>query len=413
MSLTHDPSGSASASVDELPAFPMARECPFSPPRAYQQMREERPVAPVRLWNGQRAWLVSRFDDVRKVLADKRVSNNVLHPGFPVLYAARSAVFKQYDEPPYFHFMDPPEHTEHRRMFTQDFSVNRVRGMEAEIRSVVDELIDEMLARADRSADFVKAIALPIPTRVIARILGIPYADVVELQGMMDATSGFNRDPEAAKSSYARLNDYVSELIAQQEAHPSTGAISRLISDQMQPGNLGRPELIRVILFLLIVGHETTASMIALGTLMLLEHEEQRMKLTEDPSLMPNAVEELLRYLSIVHLTTCRVALEDIEIGGETIKAGEGIVALVSSANRDASQFETPDVLDITRDARAHVAFGFGVHQCLGQTLARLELRITLDSILRRIPSLELAQSIDDLQFKGYINGVQSMMVAW
>jgi cytochrome P450 len=128
---------------------------------------------------------------------------------------------------------------------------------------------------------------------------------------------------------------------------------------------------------------------------------------------MANAVEELLRYLSIVHLTTCRVALDDIEIGGETIKAGEGIVALVSSANRDASQFENPDVLDITRDARVHVAFGFGVHQCLGQTLARLELRITLDSILRRIPSLELAQSIDDLQFKGYINGVQSMMVAW
>jgi cytochrome P450 len=124
-------------------------------------------------------------------------------------------------------------------------------------------------------------------------------------------------------------------------------------------------------------------------------------------------VEELLRYLSIVHLTTCRVAIEDIEIGGETIKAGEGIVALVSSANRDASQFENPDVLDINRDTRGHVAFGFGVHQCLGQTLARLELRITLSSILRRVPTLELAQPIDDLQFKSYINGVQSMMVAW
>ncbi|MDQ1582436.1 MAG: hypothetical protein QOF36_490 [Microbacteriaceae bacterium] len=391
----------------------MARECPFSPPAAYQRMRQERPVAPVRLWNGQRVWLVSRFDDVRRVLADKRVSNNITHPGFPVLYAARSAVFKQYDEPPYFHFMDPPEHTEHRRMFTEDFSVHRVREMEPEIQSVVDELIDELLAGADRSADFVKAIALPLPTRVIARILGIPYADVVELQGMMNATSGFNQDPEVAKSSYARLNEYVSELVARQEADPSTGTISRLISDQLQPGNLDRAELIRVILFLLIVGHETTTSMIALGTLMLLEHEAQRIKLIEDPSLMPNAVEELLRYLSIVHLTTCRVAIEAIEIGGETIKAGEGIVALVSSANRDASQFEDPDVLDIERDARGHVAFGFGVHQCLGQTLARLELRITLNSMLRRIPSLELAQPIEDLQFKGYINGVQSMTVTW
>ena len=411
MTLTHEHSPSAPA--DELPAFPMARECPFSPPRAYQQMREKRPVAPVRLWNGNKAWLVTRFDDVRKILTDKRVSNNITHPGFPVLYAARAAVMQQHGKPPYFHFMDPPEHTEHRRMFTQDFSVIAVKELEEEIQSIVDELIDDMLADPKRSADYVKAIALPIPTRVIARVLGIPYGDVVKLQQMMDATAGFNQDPEVAKSSYARLNDYVGELISRKEANPSIDTISRLISDQLHPGKIDRPGLIRVILFLLIVGHETTTSMIALGTLMLLEHDEQRRQLIRDPSLMQNAVEELLRYLSIVHLTTCRVAIEDIEIGGEMIRAGEGIVALVSSANRDASQFENPDVLDINRNPRAHLAFGFGVHQCLGQTLARLELRITLNSILRRIPTLRLAQPIDELKFKSYINGVQSMIVAW
>ncbi len=411
MTLTHEHSPSAPA--DELPAFPMARECPFSPPRAYQQMREKRPVAPVRLWNGNKAWLVTRFDDVRKILTDKRVSNNITHPGFPVLYAARAAVMQQHGKPPYFHFMDPPEHTEHRRMFTQDFSVIAVKELEEELQSIVDELIDEMLADPKRSADYVKAIALPIPTRVIARVLGIPYGDVVKLQQMMDATAGFNQDPEVAKSSYARLNDYVGELISRKEANPSIDTISRLISDQLHPGKIDRPGLIRVILFLLIVGHETTTSMIALGTLMLLEHDEQRRQLIRDPSLMQNAVEELLRYLSIVHLTTCRVAIEDIEIGGEMIRAGEGIVALVSSANRDASQFENPDVLDINRNPRAHLAFGFGVHQCLGQTLARLELRITLNSILRRIPTLRLAQPIDELKFKSYINGVQSMIVAW
>jgi cytochrome P450 len=411
MSLTHEPS--VSPSTEELPAFPMARECPLSPPRAYQQMREERPVAPVRLWNGKKAWLVTRFEDVRKILSDKRISNNITHPGFPVLYAARAAVMQQYGKPPYFHFMDPPEHTEHRRMFTQDFSVIHVKDMEDEIQSIVDELIDEMLAGAERSADLVKAFALPLPTRVIARILGIPYADVVKLQAMMNATAGFGQDPEVAKSSYARLNDYVGELIAQKEANPSTDTISRLVSEQLHTGKIDRPGLIRVLLFLLIVGHETTTSMIALGTLMLLEHDEQREKLVKDPSLMPNAVEELLRYLSIVHLTTCRVAIEDIEIGGETIKAGEGLVALISSANRDAAQFENPDVLDINRDARTHVAFGFGVHQCLGQTLARLELRVALNSILKRIPTLKLAQPIDDLKFKPYINGVQSMNVTW
>jgi cytochrome P450 len=174
MTLTHEPA--ASAPADELPAFPMARECPFSPPSAYKQMREERPVAPVRLWNGNKAWLVTRFEDVRRILADnRRVSNNITHPGFPVLYAARAAVMQQHGKPPYFHFMDPPEHTENRGMFTQDFSVIRVKEMEEEIQSIVDEVIDETLAGADRSADFVKAVALPIPTRVIARVLGIPY----------------------------------------------------------------------------------------------------------------------------------------------------------------------------------------------------------------------------------------------
>jgi cytochrome P450 len=411
MTLTHEPS--ASAAADELPAFPMARECPFSPPRAYKQMREEHPVAPVRLWNSNKAWLVTRFEDVRRILADKRVSNNITHPGFPVLYAARAAVMQQHGKPPYFHFMDAPEHTEHRRMFTQDFSVVRVKELEQEIQSIVDEVIDEMLASPDRSADFVMAVALPIPTRVIARVLGVPYADVVKLQSMMTATSGFNQDPEVAKASYARLNDYVSDLVSRKEANPSSDSISRVITEQLHTGKIDRPGLIRVLLFLLVVGHETTTSMIALGTLMLLDHGEQQKALMSDPSLMQNAVEELLRYLSIVHLTTCRVAIEDIEIGGETIKAGEGIVALLSSANRDAAQFENPDELDITRDARTHVAFGFGVHQCLGQTLARLELRIALNAILKKIPTLKLAQSIDDLKFKAYINGVQSMNVTW
>jgi cytochrome P450 len=356
---------------------------------------------------------VSRFEDVRKILADKRVSNNILHPGFPLIYEARSAVFTQYDKPPYFHFMDPPQHTEQRRMLTQDFSVIRVKEMEEEIQSIVDELIDEMLAGPRRSADFVQAIALPIPMRVIARILGVPYADVAQLKQMMNGTAGFNQDPLEAKNSYGRLNNYVSDLIARKEVDPSTDTISRLISDQLHTGKLDRPELVRLVLFLLIVGHETTAGMISLGTLLLLQHDEQREKLRRDPSLMRGAVEELLRYLSIVHLTTCRVAIEDIEIGGERIKAGEGIVALVSSANRDISQFENPDVLDINRDAKTHVAFGFGVHQCLGQTLARAELRITLNSILRKIPTIELAQPFDDLKFKDYINGVQSMNVAW
>jgi cytochrome P450 len=403
----------AEDSEDQLPAFPMARACPFSPPPAYAKMREERPVAPVRLWNGKKAWLVSRFGDVRKILADKRVSNNILHPGFPLLYAARSAVFKQYDKPPYFHFMDPPQHTEHRRMLTQDFSVNFVKDMEEEIQSVVDGTVDEMLASPGRSADLVHAIALPIPMRVIGRILGVPYADFVALSKLMSGTAGFNTDPQDAKNAYVRLYDYVGELIARKEANLASDTISRLITEQLHTGKLDRLGLVRLLVFLLIVGHETTASMISLGTLVLLQHDEQREQLTRDPSLMPGAVEELLRYLSIVHLTSCRVALEDIEIGGETIKAGEGIVALLSSANRDKSQFENPDALDFDRGAKAHIAFGFGVHQCLGQTLARAELRMTLNSILRKIPTLKLAQSVGDLKFKDYINGVQSMRVSW
>jgi cytochrome P450 len=399
--------------VEELPAFPMQRKCPFSPTPEYARLREEEPVAPVRLWDGRKAWLISRYDDVRKVLSDRRISNNILHPGFPLIYEARAAVFRQYDEPPYFHFMDPPKHTEHRRMVTRDFIVSRIRDMEPQVQGVVDELIDAMLASEERPVDLVSAISLPLPTRIISGMLGVPYEDTKRLQLYTDGSSAFSRDPEEAKASAARLAEYIRELINRKEKAPSDDIVSRLIVEQVKPGHISGDQLIRLIRFLLTVGHETTASMISLGMMALLQNDTQRMQLQNDPALAPQAVEELLRYLSIVHLTTCRVALEDIEISGTKIRAGEGIVALISSANRDSTQFEAPDEINIHREGRNHLAFGFGVHQCLGQSLARLEMRLAFTSLLRRIPTLRMAAPIESLAFKDYINGVQAMPVTW
>ncbi|BAN02077.1 cytochrome P450 [Ilumatobacter coccineus] len=396
-----------------LPQFPMQRTCPVDPPPEYEGLREDKPVAPVRLWDGRRAWLISRYDDVRSVLADRRVSNNILHPGFPILYEARAAVFARYESVPYFHFMDSPEHTQYRRMATREFGVARVNEMAPFVQEVIDDLIDTMLASADRSADFVSSFGLALPTRVICKILGIPETDAEKIGTFLHGLGSFNQDPDEAVAATVGLTEYVDEMITSKEQAPGEDLVTRVIEDHFRTGELTRHQLVQLIRFLLVVGHETTASMLSLGMLTLLEDDSARSELQGDPGLVDSAVEELLRYLSIVHLTTCRVASEDFEVAGQTIKAGDGIVALLSSANRDEARFEGADGLNLHREGRNHVAFGFGVHQCLGQPLARLELRLAFAALLSRMPSMQLATPADSLDYKDYINGVQALPIKW
>jgi len=388
--------------------YPAARGgCPFAPPPAYQQAQEQRPITPLRLWDGTRAWLVTRHEDVRAVMGDRRFSSDARHSGFPFLSAGRRELAV---EQPSFIRMDDPEHARLRRMLTGDFIIKRIEAMRPEIQGIVDGFLDDMTAHQP-PADLVQEFALPVPSLVICMLLGVPYQDHDYFQQRSRILLDNRTSAEQVHQARDELSHYLEELAERKEREPDQRIISRLV----ERGDLSRAEVASMSLLLLIAGHETTANMTALSTLVLLREPAQLARLRAEPQLIKGAVEELLRYLSIVQGGTTRVAVETAQIGGTTIEAGDGVVCMLSTANRDESAFPSAEDLDVGRDARRHVAFGFGVHQCLGQPLARMELQIALETLFRRLPELRLAVPFEQLRFRGdmVVYGLEALPVAW
>ncbi|HEY4458213.1 MAG TPA: cytochrome P450 [Pseudonocardiaceae bacterium] len=392
------------------PSFPGVRAtgCPFDPPPAIQELQAHEPLTRVRLWDGSTPWLATRYADQKALLSDRRVSADITNPGYPLPMAGRRVSLS-------FILMDDPDHIRLRRMVTAPFTIKRVAAMRSTIQQIVDGLIDDLLA-GPKPVDLVQAFALPLPSLVICDLLGVPYADHQFFQDNSNIL--INRDRSMAEKGEAsgRLMGYLDELIGAKLANPGDDLLSRL-TERINGGELTRAEAAQMGVLMLIAGHETTANMIALGTLALLEHPDQLALLrdNDDPALVASAVEELLRYLNITHNGRRRVATEDIEIAGQVIRAGEGIILANDVANRDPEIFADPDRLDLTRNPRNHVAFGFGVHQCLGQPLARLELQVVYSTLYRRIPTLRRATELDELSFKhdGSVYGVYELPVTW
>ena len=402
------------ALTTEIPDYPMARAtgCPFDPPAALGELRTHAPISRVRLWDGSTPWLVSRFADQRALLGDPRVSADSGRSGYPHQSAGLKA---RRTESSTFINKDDPEHARQRRMVTAAFSIKRVDALRPAIQRIVDELIDELLA-GPKPVDLVQAFALPVPSLVICELLGVPYADHEFFQTRSKALIRQTATPEESVATMRELLGYLDGLIGEKLEHPADDLLS-LVAERVRAGELTRGEAAGMGQLLLVAGHETTANMIALGTLALIQHPDQlaRVRETEDPKLIASAVEELLRYLNIVHTGRRRVALEDIEIGGVTVRAGEGLVLANDIGNRDPEVFAEPDRLDVGRNPRQHVAFGFGVHQCLGQPLARVELQIVYGTLYRRIPELRLAADIDEIPLKhdGLVYGVYELPVTW
>ena len=263
--------------------------------------------------------------------------------------------------------------------------------------------------------DLVQALALPVPSMVICELLGVPYRDHEFFQERTRTLLHHKSTPEQARAAADELAAYLDRLVADKADAPGDDLIGRLLVDQERPGALSRSDLVMMARLLLVAGHETTANMIGLGTLALLDHPEQLRRLLADLSLVPNAVEELLRFLSIVQFGIPRLAVQDAVVGDVTIRAGEGVVALLPAANRDPDEFAHPDDLDVTRPARRHVAFGYGVHQCLGQTLARVELQEVFTRLFTRFPTLRLAVPFEQVPLRHdmFIYGVHALPVAW
>lgn len=383
--------------------FPMARAagCPFDPAPG---LTRRPPVSRVRLWDGSEPWLITRYADVRAVLADPRVSVDVAQPGFPHTNAvskARDARMKTLMQ------MDPPEHTAQRRILAPEFTLRKMAALRPRIQEMADDLLDGMLA-GPNPADLVEAFAMPLPSLVICELLGVPYADRDFFQGVARTLVMDDSDPARAVAASEELNAYLEDLVAAKAVDPGDDLLSRLAVEQYQRGEMTRHEIAVLGQLLLVAGHDTTAAMIALGTAVLLTHPEQFQD-SADP------VEELLRYLSITHTEARRVALADLEIGGQLIRAGEGIVAVKSTANRDPLAFPDPGRVDVRRSARHHVAFGYGRHLCLGAPLARAELEVAYSALRRRVPGLALAVPLDRLEFKenAIFYSVRELPVTW
>jgi cytochrome P450 len=289
--------------------------------------------------------------------------------------------------------------------------------MRPAIQQIVDGLIDDLLA-GPNPADLVQAFALPVPSLVICELLGVPYADHDYFQRSSKVLMNREATVDEVLAAQQRLLDYLDDLVGRKIAEPDDALLSRLVTERLDTGELTRREVAGMGLLLLFAGHETTSNMIALGTAALLQHPDQVALLrgTDDPKVVAGAVEELLRYLTINHQGRRRFALADIEIGGQVIKAGDGVVMATDIGNRDPQAFPgNPYELDITRDARLHVAFGYGPHQCLGQPLARVELQVVYSTLYRRIPTLRLATDLSAVPFKHQagIYGVYELPVTW
>ena len=397
--------------------FPWPRDnaAPLAPPHQYAMLRERAPVVQVSLWDGSLAWLVTDMEHFREVMTSPHFSASPLTLGFPFVSPSRAAQSKSYQT---FITMDPPEHGQYRRTLTKEFMAKRMQELRPLVQRSLDQLLDDM-ANQGGPADFIAAVALPLPSLVISLMLGVPYADHDKLQKWSGDRMDLSIAPEALTQSAKSMNEYIDALLREKERDPGDGSdlLSRMAIEWINPGKLSHADAVQMATLLYLAGHETTANQIGLGLLSLFQHPEQRRALMEDSILVRSAVEEMLRFHSITHMNSNRVATQDVVIGGQLIRKGEGVLALLHGANHDPVAFPEPERFDIRRDTKdqSHVAFSFGIHQCLGQPLARLELQVVFETLFKRFPDLRLAVLEDALQYKdkSFVYGLKALPVIW
>ena len=393
--------------------LPTRRSCMFDPPGEYRLLREEEPVSRLAFPDGKVGWLLTRHEDVRALLADDRFSADRMRASTPV----RNFPMRR-DDPAMragsLISMDPPEHTHYRRMLTRYFTVRRMRELAPRIEQIVSEHLDAM-ERSGPPADLVPAFARPIPSLVICELLGVPYEDRAMFQRCTSTILRLDADEDAILAARDEMWQYMLDLVITKRRHPDGALLANLIQDVPDTAALTDQSLAGIGLLLLAAGHETTANMLALGTFALLRHPDQLHALRENADLADSAVEELLRYLTIVQFGTVRVAREDVDIAGQHIREGETVVASLAAADRDPAQFTEPDELDLARPASQHVAFGHGIHQCLGQQLARVEMKIAYPALFQRFPALDLTVPSGQVPMRHdmFIYGVHRLPVTW
>jgi cytochrome P450 len=373
-----------------------------NPVPLFDEVRRRGPVHPVTLADGHDAWLIMGHTEARAALNDTRISKDmhaalaasggVVAEGFPGRAFARHMLA-----------VDPPDHTRLRRLVAGAFSVRRMESLEPAVRQMVDDLLDDIAARgADTVVDLIASFAFPLPFTVICELLGVPEdgrAPFGESLVAMLAPTRTDEEYAHAKAASDIVVGFLADLVEAKRHAPDDALVSALISARDGDDQLTEQELMSTIFQLIIAGHDTTSSLIGNSVVALLSHPDQLARLNDDPAMIGNAIEELIRYDAPVPHSTFRYTLEPIELGGVTIPAGAQIIINLASANHDAKHFEHPDTLDLGRADVRHLGFGHGIHFCLGAPLARMEGRVALTALFQRFPNLRIAVPVGQLHW--------------
>jgi cytochrome P450 len=391
----------------ELPVIPLPRDkrCPVHPPAEFASWRG-RPGLRRVMYFGHPTWALSRYQDIRDGLVDPRLSADTFPPELKLEGEEDTIMFARADD---------PDHNRVRKMLTSDFTFRRCESMRPQIQRIVDDHIDAMITKGPPS-DLVRNFGLPVPSLVIALLLGVPPEDLSDFQEYTGSALEASATDEQRGQAWGLMYGYIQQLVEKKTDNPGDDLISRLVVEQLQTGQINSSTVVLSAITMLVAGHETTANMISLGTLTLLDHPEVWTMLgdTDDAGEIAKVVEELMRYLSIVHSQVGRIALEDLELGGQQIRKGDWVMMNIPAGNWDTEFTENPQVFDIERNNRGHVGFGYGVHNCIGANLARVEMQIAFSTLARRFPNLKLAAPTDELKFKNSdIYGMAELPVSW
>jgi cytochrome P450 len=400
------------SSVVALPVKTSA-SWPFNPAEEYRELRAKKPVVRVQMASGESVWVVTRYEDVRQVLRDAVRFSSVPPP-------------RPLERPPsddgnqgalprvagFFATCDPPEHARYRRMLASAFTPRKIEWMRPRIEAIVSDLLDAM-ERVGRPVDLVQSFALPIPTFVICELLGVPVEDRTYFQRLAAATEDLTVPQARLRASWVELLVYGYDLVVAERRDPGDNLVGTLVREHGD--ELSDEELVGIFGLILLAGYDPPASMLALGALLLMQHPDDAKRIVNDPDAVAPAVEELLRYLSVVFNGQVRTATEDVTLGGQHIAAGDFVMCSLPSGNRDESFQSDADRFNIDRGSMAHLAFGHGPHHCLGRQLARLELEIALRALFTRFPSVRPAMPFQKIRFRANtpVHGVRELPVVW